>query len=693
VKVTYNWLKDFVEIKIPAKQLADKLTMAGLEVTSLEEKEGDFVFELEITANRSDLLSVVGIAREVAAITGKKMWVGSRLAVLGSRLPGEYRTPNTEHRNLKIKIENKKDCPLYTAKIIRDVKVRSSPEWLKKRLELVGCRSVNNIVDITNYILFTWGEPLHAFDLDRLTADKIIVRRAKNNEKIVTINEEERMLNSDVLVIADKEKPVAIAGIMGGKDTEVAEKTKNILLEAAIFNPVIIRRARRNLGLQSESAYRFERGIDFQSVENASWQAIRLIQELTGARCVLAKSSGLSRTFKKVRDLPKIKRKVINLEVVTVQKILGINIAPAKIKQILNHLDFKIKIKSKNIFLVQIPSHRLDVHLEIDLIEEIARIFGYAQIPKTLPPVAAQISADPLRDLVSFTKNILVGLGLSEVITYGLTDKEWSKATTEAIEILNPLSQEQAILRPTLMPSLCRCVADNLKAKQAYINIFEIAKTFKAGEKIQEAYTLGVALCGIRPLWFSQGRIQDEAGFLHLKGILEMLFSRLGIAEEEYKFETCQADDYIAIYVQAEKIGHFQRLSEEILDTLEIKNKAVFVAELVLEKLLSYIGKEKRFVSLPRFPEVSRDISLILKEDIPAEKIVEVIKKTGGELLEEVKITDYYCGKQIPAGFKGITLSCLYRSEKRTLTEDEINPLHTQILARLKERFAAQLRT
>ncbi len=290
MKVTYNWLKDFVEIRLNPRQLADKLTMAGLEVTSLEEKDGDFILEIEVTSNRPDCLSVIGIAREVAAITNKKLKL-PRL-VHSSQFTAHSESKKQKYPQLfSIKIKDKKDCPLYTAKIIKDVKVAPSPARMKKRLEIISCRSVNNIVDITNYILFETGEPLHAFALDKLNSEKIVVRRAQNNEKIITIDGQERALPSDTLVIADKERAVAIAGIMGGKDTEVTESTKTVLLEAAIFNPVIIRRQRQKLGLQTDSSYRFERGIDLETAGFASWRATQLIQEITGGRCILAKSS------------------------------------------------------------------------------------------------------------------------------------------------------------------------------------------------------------------------------------------------------------------------------------------------------------------------------------------------------------------------------------------------------------------
>jgi phenylalanyl-tRNA synthetase beta chain len=297
MKFTYNWLKDFVDVKITPEALAQRLTMAGLEVGNVEAKDGDFVFEAEITSNRPDWLSVIGIAREVAAITGAKMKSAKASKCRCAKAAGKF----------AIKVEDKSDCPLYSAKIIREVKVGPSPKWLKERLELIGCRSINNVVDITNYCLFTWGEPLHAFDLDKLSGAEIIVRRAKNSEKLVTIDQVERKLDADILVIADPVKPVAVAGVMGGKDTEVTGYTKNILLEAAVFNGSVVRRGRQKLGLSTDSSYRFERGVDFETAEFSSCQASRMIEELALGKCILTKSLRVA--------LPKTK--IINLDLPT----------------------------------------------------------------------------------------------------------------------------------------------------------------------------------------------------------------------------------------------------------------------------------------------------------------------------------------------------------------------------------------
>ncbi|MCM8789760.1 MAG: phenylalanine--tRNA ligase subunit beta [Candidatus Omnitrophica bacterium] len=684
MKITYNWLKDFVEIKIPLQKLVEKLTMAGLEVTSLEKRDGDFVFEIEVTSNRPDWLSVVGIAREVAAITGRKLasWPVSPLTGSSRRSPKPVNP-------LTITIENKNDCPLYTARIIENVKVGPSPDWLKKRLEFIGCRSVNNIADITNYVLFEFGEPMHAFDLDKLLSQAgkqvgITVRRGKEGEEIITIDGEKSILNKNILVIAagrPEGRPIAIAGIMGGKDTEVTATTKNVLLEAAIFNPLVIRRARQTIGLQTESSYRFERGIAIETVERASLRAVALIEEASGGK--LASSS-------KVVLLKKQKKK-IRLDVSKVKEILGIDAGMREIKKILGGLEFKVNAVGKENLSVEVPSHRQDINQPVDLIEEVARIYGYENIPLTLPKILPMPNCWDTSDKVLFIKNILIGLGLQEVITYSLIDKE---LVSEAIEIQNPLSQEHGILRPSLALSLASCVAYNLRQKQESVNIFELAKVYnKHNGEIEERYSLGIALCGRKLCWAGKAytRVEDDAGILHLKGILESVLKRLGIQENEYNFIQTGPDSF-GLQVKSDQIGSLIKLDETNSGRLDIKNKDVFIAEVVLDKLFEHIKQEKKFIPFSRYPGISRDISLVIKEETVFEDVLKVIKESGGELLKEARLIDYYKGKHIEAGSKGLTISCFYCSSTRTLSEADIEQLHLRIIDSLKKCLGAVIR-
>ncbi|MDO8489296.1 MAG: phenylalanine--tRNA ligase subunit beta, partial [Candidatus Omnitrophota bacterium] len=516
MKVTYSWLKDFVDLKIPPAELAEKLTMAGLEVVSLEEIGGDSVFEIEITSNRPDWLSVAGIAREVSAICGLKLKTVN---------PKETKIKTNDCLSVKISSIAKGDCSFYSIRVICDVKVGPSPEWLKKRLTSLGCRPVNNIVDITNYILFETGQPLHAFDLDTLNQREINVRRAKTDEKIITIDGLQRILSPEILVIADKDKLIAIAGIMGGKEAEVTFKTRNILLESAVFNPILVRRAKQKLAIQSESAYRFERGVDFETAKAASLAAQELILKLASGRPCIYKSIGAKKST----------NPIINLDAAYVNKVLGVVIPVIKIKQILSRLGLQVKIKTKNILQLKIPSFRQDLKLQIDLIEEIARIYGYAKIPKTIPAIRPGQGIADKRGVSCGIKNILSGLGLHEVITYSLIDhnlliKSGINTDRSPIEILNPLSCEQGVLRPTLLPSLIRCIAYNLNQQQENIKIFEIASSFSGeSDSIREEPCLGIALCGINSFLTNQGLVKDEVTLLHLKGTLEILFGRLGV--------------------------------------------------------------------------------------------------------------------------------------------------------------------
>ncbi|MDD5567788.1 MAG: phenylalanine--tRNA ligase subunit beta [Candidatus Omnitrophica bacterium] len=673
MKVTYNWLKDFVDIKIPARELADKLTMAGLEVVSLEEKAGDFVFEIEITSNRPDWLSILGVAREVATLTNSKL----------KNLDLKIKTKSAKG-NLKIEIEDKADCPFYSARIIKNLKVAPSPEWIKNRLELVGCRSVNNVVDITNYVLFELGQPLHAFDLDKLNPEKIIVRRAKSGEKISTIDGTESILSKDVLVVADKEKVSAVAGVMGGKDTEVSFASKNILLEAALFNPIIIRRSRQAIGKASESSYRFERGIDLDMVTRASLRAAQLLEEYCGAEEVSFALSGLNKS----------KETKIDLDIAYASKILGINLAIAKVRQILIGLGFKIKQKSRNILSIGVPSFRQDVKQAVDLVEEAARVFGFERISNSVPSVKPDVAPNMQRSLVSDIKNMLVGLGLSEAITYSLIDKPGLRNSgfefgVNPVSIMNPLSQEQEVLRPTLMLGLGRAVSFNLNQKQEFVSLFEIANIFKAGTEPKEELSLGIALSGVKSFFTGAGLAKDEANLLNIKGIFETIFKRLGIAGYEF---TGQAANFADICVQKEKIGSMLCLGQQALNSLGIKNKDVFIGELSLDKLFSFVQLNKKFAPLPKYPGITRDISFILKDGVSVKEILILLREKGEPFLREVKVADYYKGKQIPSGWRGLTLSCLYASGERTLTEKEIQPAHDLLCASLTQQFEVKLR-
>jgi len=675
MKVTYNWLKDFVDIRISPEALADKLTLAGLEVVSLDKAADDFVFEIEITSNRPDWLSIYGVAREVASITGKKLRQRPSLALSGSKAEG----------TLKIQIADKKDCFYYCAKVIRGVSVNPSLAKISKRLELVGARPVNNIVDLTNYLLFETGQPMHAFDLDKLSLDEgIIIRRARGDEKIVTLDGIERKLDKDILVISDRLRPVAIAGVIGGKDTEVTDKTKNILLETAVFDPVLVRRMRKKLGLQSEAAYRFERGVDLSASKNVSLRCASLIAETACGKIAISKEAG--KTNPSAKSIP--------LAVSAISRTLGVEIPAAKCKSILVSLGFTVQNKN-GCLQVKVPGFRQDVKADVDLVEEIARIYGFGKIPSSLAKISPQAIVCDWRDKVSLLKEMLLGLGLNEAITYSLIDRDSLQKfgiSVEPVAIRNPLSKEQEVLRPTVLPSLLRVVAVNLNQKQNQIGFFEIAEIFRSNERQDpvEEPVLAIALCGERSLLLEQGAIKDAFSMLHIKGILETVFSRLGIKGACFAAASTGEEDFI-IQVSGQELGRVLSPAAVTLEAFQIKNRKVFLAQLDLAKLFALADKNKKFVPAPKYPGVTRDISFIVKDNISVSRIIEAISGLGQPLIN-ARIVDYYRGKQIPKGFRALTVSCIYRLDDRTLTEEEVTPVQEKAVKLLVDGFGAKLR-
>jgi len=681
MKVTYNWLKEFVNIALNPAKLAEELTMTGLEVVSLCRTKGDYVFEIEVTPNRSDCLSVLGIAREAAAISGKKI----------KKLPSSFVKKSYQHKQdfpFSIKIENKQDCPLYTARIIRDVTVGPSPAWLVRRLNAIGIRSVNNIVDITNYVLYETGEPLHAFDLDRLEGGEIVVRRAKRAEAIITIDGKRHQLNENILVIADAAKPVALAGVIGGADSEINESTKNILIEAAVFSPLLIRRTRIAVGVGTDSSYRFERGVDINSVCVASQRAAELILKV---------ASGKEAGFVCVGETKRRGRTIVfNTQLPL--RVLGVDIPPSKIKTILSSLGFGVKVKRKDTFLVKIPSFRQDMNIEADLIEEIARIYRYDNVPSQVPDFPPRIDERDLRDkkLQDKLRSVLISQGLNEVITFSLLNYKilgiLKYPVEEARFILNPLNSEQRLLRPTLLAGLLDVIRINLNRKQEKVLIFEQGRRFT---KATEETMLAFAVCGEDIKCLPQGRHKEEYSIFHIKGILEELFFAVGIGKYEFNAKTTlyfSEGSSFVVKLGDSELGVFGEIRPEILEAFDIKNKRVFAAEIQMEKIYQFFCLSRQYRPLPVYPAIKRDISLILKQDITAQQVKDVIIRNAGHNLKDVSVIDCYYGRQIPEGFKGIVFSCLYRSDDHTLTDTEVQGIHDNVLNALVRELQAKIR-
>lgn len=680
MKVSYSWLKEYVNFSAKPKDLADKLTMAGLEVKGIDEKNGDFIYEVEVTSNRPDWLCLSGIAREIQALYGAK------LKKLDSRFHGNDTKPS-------ITIEDKKGCLRYVGIAIDDVQVAASSENLARKIENAGVRQVNNIVDITNLCMIESGQPLHAFDHDKLEGGKIIVRRARKGETITTIDGIKRQLDESILVIADTERPVAIAGIMGGRDTEVGLSTKKVLLESAYFDPVLIRQGARKLGISTEASYRFERNVDLGGCLAVAQRAASLICESAKAKSI-SKPSDVG--TKKPKDVK------ITLRIARTNRVLGTDIPASKCASILKSLGLNVKANSKDTFMVSVPSFRRDLKEEVDLIEEISRIYGFERIPETLSRIplwgkGTQKSRE--RAIEDAVRETLTGEGLNEVITYALRCKDphiqqaLNIADSQVLKVQNPLSSESEALRSIMMCGMLDVVAYNLNRKVSDIKIFELGKSYfcKGDGMPSERGMLAIAVCGMKEKDWHR---KEAVDVFDLKGVIEVLFLKLGITEYEFEVKPLPLLSPAAsaiVKISGKEIGVLGKVDGAFLDRYGIKGN-VFVSELALESIYSHAKLKRRFSELPRYPSSARDISLIVEDKISNKDIAGIIKETCGELAVNVSPFDLYHGEQVPKGCKSILYSVEYRAPDRTLTDEEVSSLDRKVREVLVQKFNAKIR-
>ncbi len=679
MKISYNWLREYVDVKNSAKQAAQWLTMAGLEVTAIEEKGKDSILEIEVTTNRPDWLSVIGVGRELSAVTGKRL----KMPKVPAILPALARD-----KQVTVELEDKVLCPRYTARVIDGIKVSSSPQWLKDHLEAIGVRPINNIVDITNFCLFELGQPMHAFDYDKLTGKKIIVRKAKKGEEIITIDGVKRALDNEMLIIADEKRPMAVAGVMGGRDTEVTENTKTILLESAYFDPISVRKTQRKLALSTNSSYRFERGVDLGMVLFASNRAAKLIAENCGGKIGILKDAGTKA----------IRTNSIRLSVDKVNKTLNLNLSPIAVKKILVSLVLDVA-GTQSELKVGVPSFRSDLKDKEDLIEEVARIYGYDKIPATIPKMVGHSDRKAYqRKIEEITRDFLVGHGLDEVVTYSLMDKrDLTNArfqdNDKVVAITNPLSSQQEIMRPILAPGLLTTARFNINRKLEDIKIFELSKVYlKAGEKeYREEVKLGILVSGrARNTW----RQRSDADFFDLKGILEALFELLDVKNYRY---ISQASDISSgsrsakIIAGDSEVGFIGEVRRDVLNNFDIK-KEVFLCEIRFEELLKSVSIDRKTAPLAKFLPATRDISVVVDKGVCIADLLGVIRAAGGEILRAAEVSDEYFGNQIPSGKRGLTFSIEYLSKGKQLTDEEIEHAHNGVKAALVDKCAAAIR-
>ena len=670
MKISLNWLKDYVTPGISPEKLAYKLTMAGLEVEKISSVGDDTIFELEITPNRPDCLNMLGMARETAAILKKPR----KLPKIKKRV--------WPKQKCAVEISDKQDCLRYIGTLIEGVSIKEAREKVIKYLTALGMRPINNVVDITNFCLMETGQPLHAFDYDKLDGGKIVVRRARKGEKIVTIDDVERELDPSILVIADQKQAVAIAGIMGGRGSEVTGTTKNILLESAYFDPVLIRRASRKLGLSSDSSYRFERGVDYRTVEDGASRAIDLILE--SAQGKITKRSDVVVARKKAAQTQ------ITISKDTIAAHIGASLTTAQYKDILRRLDFSVTGSKTGVLKITPPSFRADIKAEEDIVEEVSRIIGYDNVPLSFPQVkASAILPDPKRITRRKARDLFLAQGFNEVITYTMINRKnlerSNQGDVRGIEIVNPLTQDQEIMRPSMLPSLLSIVLSNVNRGQKNIRFFETGKIYTAkGEKD----VLGIIMMGQRGDDWRQIK-KEDVDYYDLKGALQQTFDRLGIEKSKIRFESCREKFFAsgqsaAVFIDGKKIGIIGKIEEDVLGRWDIKQKNVLFAQTDMDDI--YVQKKQplKYRTVSDFPSISRDISLAVQPQVTAYDIEQAIRKTVERekqvVLADLKFVEKYEGDKISKEQIGLIFSLTYQSRfTRTLRDEEVTEAHSKV--------------
>ncbi len=678
MKVSLNWLKDYVHLKGSPEYISNLLTMAGLNVEKVHHVNDDVIFEIEITTNRPDWLSHIGVAREIHAVSSASF----RLP------PSAIKQNRNASKKIKVSIENNQLCPYYSATILEGIEWHNTPEFMKKRLQACGIRTINLIVDTTNYVLLEWGQPLHAFDLDSIYGEEIIARPAREGERINAIDGITYELRKNDVVIADQKGPVAIGGIMGGKETEVHEKTKNILLESAFFKPSSVRQTARRLVLGSESSYRFERRVDPEGVDKARERAVYLI-------CKYAKPKQVSTVFRSGRA-PVVTNK-IRLSQSEIRRILGIGISNSQAKSFLKRLGLFVSI-AKNSLITKTPSFRCDLTRPIDLIEEIARLYGYHKIPETLPElVPIDLKDNPVIKLEDRLRSLATSLGFNEIITFSIVDEAILKKlefADQSVRLVNPQNKELCLMRPNLLSGLAQSIRRNIFNRQTDLWFFEIGNRYAKNDNNQlpnEERMLGLAVSSEGRLsWLEKKR---AASFYDLKGVVLEILKRLNLNSIELKssdhplFESGEAMD---VYIEGDNIGHFGTLSERVRKIYDV-DKPVYYAELSIEKLAKHAQKSIKFNELPKFPSSPRDLTLIVPDDLKADAIINRIKEMAGDLAVKIEVFDYFKGGNISKGKKSLSFRIDYQAKDRTLQNEEVNKLHFSIIDSLNHLFGAEL--
>jgi phenylalanyl-tRNA synthetase beta chain len=666
MRFSFSLLQSFFHQKLPSpEKIGELLTLHSFEVKEIEKIEDDYVLDIDVLPNRAgDCFSHLGIAKEIAAILNLKI----------KKLETNYKETKKENIRdyLTVEVKNPLECKRYTAKVIKDIKIQQSPDWLAKRLISCGIQPINNVVDVVNYVMLEIGQPMHAFDFEKIQKKdkkaKIIVRNAKKQEKIVTLNNEVYELDKNILVISDLNSPLAIAGIKGGKGTEITESTKMIVLESANFDPIAIRKASRKIDLKTDASLRFEHNLSPFWTEIGIKRVCHLLSKITECKIV---SGIIDLSFVKMTPVR------IKLPLDYPEIILGMKIEPKEIERILKKLEIKIISKNKKEITVEIPPWRQDLKIPQDLVEEIGRIYGYYKIPSRIPKVYLSL---PERNLnvfwENFVKNTLKEFKLTEVYSYSFISKRAKEIFNlkNLLEVENPISSEYQYLRPSLLPNLIEIVQKN----QTYfedISIFELGKIFKNGQKVEEKKVIGAVFTGDK--------------FFEVKGIVEGLFNKMGIPNiwfddyqpvpEENLSSLWEIGKSAEIKINGDKIGFLGEISSEIIKNLKLKKKLV-AFEIDFDKLVQLASEEVIYRPVSSYPAVIRDLSILVPIEVKVEEVMNEIENNAGENLIDMDLFDIYEGENLPEGQKSLTFRLVFQAKDRALSSNEVNEIMEKII-------------
>jgi len=650
----------------------------------------DWVLEIGITPNRPDCTSVIGVAREIAALTGQKL---RQPAV---EIVEDY--PAAIQDLAGVTVEDSIGCPRYSAGMICDIEMKPSPFWMRYRLHLCGMRGISNVVDITNYVLFEMGQPLHAFDYDRLQENRIVVRRAHEGEHFTTLDGKTHDLSPDHLMICDGRRSVGLAGIMGGLNSEIFAGSTNVLIESAYFDPITIRRGSKQLNLLTEASYRFERGIDVENVTTALKRALHLMARYAGGK--------IAKGLIDIYPAP-YQPKTIDLRLDKTNAFLGLELSRDRVFGYLEGLELEVENLDQNTLRVSPPAFRVDLTREADLMEEVARLEGYERIPVTSPHVRPYAESEtPLLFMSDRPRDIMAGMGFEEILSYGFISPEsvdllGAKENSELrsfVRLLNPLTIDQSVMRTSLVPGLLGTVKTNIAHGEEDLRLFEWGNVFikQEGEELplEKPFLAAVMTgCAEPKTWYTAERRLD---FFDIKGVMETLLKGLHVKDVQFKRGDMppyyHAENSAVLDLDGSVIGHIGKIAKEVIERFEIKSDNVYLFEVGMEPLLGRTLNTPVFEAISKFPVAYRDISLVLKKDVESASIREIIAQAGGELIETVDLYDIFEGGKFDASERAMTFRICYRSKEETLDGREINRLHESIINRIQEKTGGRLR-